>query len=103
MNEFVQLEVFVNRETLGWLEEEAQRIAAAQRPGYRGRIGPSDVVSIIVERTRAIANPDDSADYVDAQGNRWFHAAESEQDVSEEALQRPAADEGGYTGPASTS
>jgi hypothetical protein len=102
MNEFVQLEILVNRETLGWLEEEAQRIAATQHLEHQGAIGPSDVVSMIVERTRAAANPADSADYVDSQGNRWFRSADSQQSA-QEALQRPAADEGGYTGPASTS
>ena len=102
MNEMVTLEIAINSETLRWLEEQVQRIATTQPLENPERLGPADVVSMIVERARAAANPADQASYVDPQGNRWFSYQDYQQSVQKETLQRPAADEGGLTAPAST-
>jgi hypothetical protein len=102
MSEMVRLEISINHETLRWLEQQAQRIATAQPLEERNTLGPADVVSIIVERARAAANPADQASYVDPQGNRWFSYDDYLQSRQQETLQGPAADEGGYTAPTGT-
>ena len=102
MSDMVQLEISINSETLRWLEEEAQRIATAQRLEQRDLLGPADVVSIIVERARAAVNPADAASYIDPQGNRWFTYEDYQHSLQPETLQRPAADEGGSTAPLSS-
>jgi hypothetical protein len=102
MSEMVTLEISINHETLRWLEQQAQRIATALPLEERNTLGPADVVSIIVEWVRAAANPADQASYVDRQGNRWFSYEDYQQSTQQERLQRPAADEGGYTSPTGT-
>jgi hypothetical protein len=102
MSEMVRLEIAINPETLRWLEEQAQRFATNHDLDKPERLGPADVVSMIVERARAGVNPTDEASYVDPQGNRWFSYEDYQQSVQKETLQRPAADEGGLTAPAST-
>ena len=102
MNELVPLEILVNRETLSWLEEEAQHLAAHQRFAQAGAIGPADVVSLIVERTRAHMDPINGANYIESLGNHHVHTVVAQESDQQETLERPAADEGGYTGPSST-
>jgi hypothetical protein len=102
MSEMITLEITINPETLRWLEEQAQRFATTHPLDKPERLGPADVVSLIVERARAGVNPADEASYVDPQGNRWFNYEDYQQSIQRETLQRPAADEGGLTAPAST-
>lgn len=99
MSEMVALEISLNHETLRWLEQQAQRIAADQKLERPDAFGPADVVARIVERARAATDPAAQANYVDPQGNRWFSPDDYQHSTQAETLQRPAADEGGFTAP----